>query len=67
MRMDRIATLREQASVLRALAGSFDIHTIRDQLIELAARCDDLANSIERDLQLGGLSPAASSVPRRPE
>jgi hypothetical protein len=36
--VERVATLREQASVLRTLAGSFDIKTIRDQLLELAAR-----------------------------
>ncbi len=47
--MERVATLREQASVLRALARSFDIATIRNQLLDLASRCDALANSLEAD------------------
>ena len=45
--MERVATLREQASVLRALARSFDIAPIRDQLLDLAERCDALAHSVE--------------------
>ena len=45
--MERIRTLREQASVLRALAGSFDIQPIRNQLLDLAARCEELAQSME--------------------
>jgi len=34
--MGRIALLREQAALLRTVAGSFDIPSIRDQLIALA-------------------------------
>jgi hypothetical protein len=45
----RAATLREQAQLLRSLADGFDIPTIRDQLLDLAARCDALAKSIEED------------------
>ncbi len=45
--MERISTLREQASVLRAFADSFDIQPIRDQLLDLAARSEVLAKSME--------------------
>jgi hypothetical protein len=37
--------LREQAAVLRALARSFDIQTIRDQLLDIAALCEEIADS----------------------
>lgn len=63
--MERITILREQASVLRALAASFDIPTMRDRLLELAARCDALARSLEENPQAAGLKPAASPDPRR--
>jgi len=65
MAMERIARLHEQASVLQMLAGSFDIQTIRDQLLELAARCDQLADSMEQNPQSAGLTPVASSGPPR--
>jgi len=45
--MERIATLREQASTLRLLAASFDIRSIKDQLLDLAGRCEELAKSME--------------------
>jgi hypothetical protein len=54
--MERITMLHQQASVLRMLAGSFDIHTtIRDQL--LAARCEDLASALEKAPQAGDVRP----------
>lgn len=62
--MERIAMLREQASILRALAGSFDIPVIRDRLVELADRCDELASSIEENPQAAGIKPAASTEAR---
>jgi len=58
--MERIASLREQESVLRTLAGSFDIQTIRDQLVDLASRCDMLAKSLEENPETVGTEP----VPR---
>ena len=45
--MTRIAELRAQASVLRALSAGFDVPSIRDQLLDLATRCDELAKSLE--------------------
>jgi len=53
--MERIERLREQASILRALAGSFDIEDIRDQLLDIAKRCDDLAKSMAADPEAAGL------------
>jgi len=47
--------LHEQASILRALAESFDIQPIRDQLLGLAARCEELARSMEEDPQSADL------------
>ncbi len=44
--MTRIAVLREQVAVLRALADSFNAADIRDQLLDLAMRCDDMAKAL---------------------
>lgn len=56
--MERIVVLREQAAVLRALAGSFDIDSIRRQLLDLASRVDELAKSMEQNPKAAGLSPS---------
>ena len=53
--MERIAILREQALVLRTLARSFDIPAIRDRLLELADRCDELARSLEETPRAAGI------------
>ena len=45
--MTRVETLREQARVLRSLAGSFDDETIRGDLTALAERCAEMALRIE--------------------
>jgi hypothetical protein len=63
--MERIAILREQASVLRALARSFDIPAMRDQLLDVAARCEALARSIEENLPSAGIEPQSSTDPHR--
>ena len=47
--MDRMTQLREQIMLLRTLAASFDVRSIRDQLLDIAARCEALAASIEAD------------------
>ena len=62
--MERIAVLREQAAVLRTLASSFDIDTIRRQLLDLAAQVDELARSMEENGRAVGLKPVGS--PRTP-
>ena len=56
--MERIAILREQAAIMRALASSFDIERMRRQLLDLAAEVDELATSMEADPRSAGLSPA---------
>ena len=48
--MERVETLREQASVLRSLAKSFDSLSFEGDLMALAKRCAELADEIERDL-----------------
>ena len=50
---------------MRALGASFDIPAMRDRLLELAARCDTLARSLEQDPQAAGLKPAVSPDSRR--
>jgi hypothetical protein len=49
--MERITVLREQASVLRTLARSFDVKSIRYQLLDIAEHCDEMAKSIEDSLR----------------
>ena len=56
--MERLPMLYREASALRALAGRFDMQPIRDQLLDLAARCEKLAKSLKEnqqhaDLRLG--------------
>jgi len=63
--MERVATLREQASILRALAGSFDIAPIRNQLLDLAARCNELAQSIESNPENAGIDPIRAMAGQR--
>ncbi len=43
-------TLREQASALRLLATYFEANLIRDDLLRLAERCEELADEIEREI-----------------
>ena len=49
--MTRVETLREQASLLRKLASSFDDQVIQSDLVRLAERCEDLASKIAVALQ----------------
>jgi len=49
--MTRVETLREQASVLRALAASFDDASIRADLVRLAERCEELAARMAAAIQ----------------
>jgi hypothetical protein len=41
--MDRVETLREQASIIRSLARSFDSPALRENLLYVAKRCEQLA------------------------
>jgi len=43
--MERIIALRQEATALRALAERTDLAPIRDQLLDLAARCEALAGN----------------------
>jgi hypothetical protein len=43
------AMLREQAFTLTTLAPSFDIQAIQGRLLDVAARCEELANRMEEE------------------
>jgi hypothetical protein len=49
--MERVTALYSEASALRELAERIDMLPIRDQLLDLAARYEQLAKSMEADLQ----------------
>jgi hypothetical protein len=49
--MERVTILYHEASALRALAGRFEMQPIRDQLLDLAARCERMAKSMEQNPQ----------------
>jgi len=51
--MTHVEQLREQARVLRALAESFTTVRIRDQLLLIAAQCEEWAVSREQALREG--------------
>ena len=66
--MTRVETLREQASVLRTLADSFDDEAIRSELLRVAERCQELADRIAATIRsqgsrpIGDLGTAASQL-----
>jgi hypothetical protein len=54
--------LREQAKVLRSMAAGFDILSIRDRLLSLAAMTEQLATAVERvsrERRLAPIDPAS--------
>ena len=55
--MTHIEQLREQAKVLRTLASSFDNARIRDQLLQIAAQCEEWANAREQAIREGREPP----------
>ena len=59
--MTRVGQLREQARVLHVLAASFDIPSIRDELLALPERCETLAASIEKTVKQSLSVPIDSS------
>ena len=48
--MDQVKTLREQARALRSLPTRFETQIVRDDLLILAKRCEELANEIAREI-----------------
>ena len=63
--MQRVKTLQEQAELLRQLAKSFDMPTVKEDLLRLAERCDRLAQKILREVmvQRGPITDPRSSAP----
>lgn len=51
--MERAHYLREQGALLRGIARTFDIRSIRDRLLALAEECDQLARLVESNLTKG--------------
>lgn len=60
--MTRVETLREQASILRTLAESFNDAVIRGDLLRVADRCEDLATRIAAALQQEKSRPKADPL-----
>ena len=48
--MDQVETLREQARALRSLATPFETQIVRDDLLILAKRCEEMADEVEREI-----------------
>ena len=46
--MSRADYLREQAALLRGVAGTFDVRSIRDRILALADECVELAKLVEK-------------------
>ena len=57
--MHRVQTLKEQADLLRRLADSFEMPRIKEDLLNLAERCDQLAAKAARELAEQGSRPLA--------
>jgi hypothetical protein len=55
--MQRVTVLREQAALMRRLAESFDGEQIRQDLLNLAEKCEALAASVARKLDEKHKSP----------
>jgi hypothetical protein len=48
--MERIRTLREQATVIRSLAKALDQPLLRADLLVLALRCEEMAEEAESEV-----------------
>jgi hypothetical protein len=46
--VSRADYLREQAALLRGVAGTFDVRSIRDRILALAEECVELAKLVEK-------------------
>ncbi len=65
--MTRVETLREQASILRALSATFDDAVIRADLLGLAERCEDLAARMAAAIQRTASRPINDLGRKPPE
>lgn len=57
MSMTRVQTLREQASIMRTLAKSFDSPALRAELLVIAQRCEELADEAARQISVRQSQP----------
>ncbi len=61
--MRRVETLRQQATLLRTLAQTFEeMPVIAKQAMDLATRCQDLADQAEREIKQRTSKPIASTA-----
>jgi hypothetical protein len=49
--MERTRYLKAQAALLRGVAGTFDVQSIRDRLLALAQECEQLATLVKKELE----------------
>lgn len=63
--MQRVDKLKDQANLLRRLADSFEVPQIKEDLMHLAARCDELAAKVARMLAEEQARPIAELGKRR--
>jgi hypothetical protein len=61
--MKRVEVLREQAGVLRTLAASFDMPQIKQDLLNLAERCEHMAEQIAREISSRLAQPMSGRPP----
>ena len=61
--MTRVETLRQQASILRSLAKSFDAPLLRADLLVLAKRCEELADEAVREISERRAQPTSDQAP----
>lgn len=47
--MTRLECLQSQAEILRRLAESFDVPGLRQDVLAVAARCEEMASDIRRE------------------
>jgi hypothetical protein len=65
--VQRANTLRDQAKLMCRLAESFDAPQIKEDLLNLAERCDLLATRVARELAEEGARPIADLAKRPKE
>lgn len=63
--MQRVQKLKDQANLLRRLAESFEAPQIKEDLLNLATRCDQLAARVARMLADEQARPIAELGKRR--